>query len=82
MGRIKRLKHTVIRRDGKKMTLPEKILKIATKKENGYLYVGLKGKTFKVHRLVAKAFVPNPLNLPLINHIDENKANNCASNLE
>lgn len=52
----------------------------------GYLFVGLckngKRKKFKVHRLVAMAFIPNPSNLPYINHKDENKENNCVSNLE
>lgn len=53
----------------------------------GYLFVTLynesrKGKQIMIHRLVAKAFIPNPDNLPQINHIDENKHNNCVENLE
>ena len=39
-------------------------------------------KMFSVHRLVAEAFIPNPDNLPCINHKDENKMNNCIDNLE
>lgn len=52
----------------------------------GYLMVTLfnKGKrrNIYVHRLVAEAFIPNPLNKPTINHKDENKLSNKASNLE
>lgn len=39
-------------------------------------------KKFLVSRLVAQAFIPNPNNLPEVDHIDENKDNNCASNLQ
>lgn len=62
-----------------------KILKPINK--HGYLSVGLckegcKPKHFQVHRLVATAFIPNPNNLPFINHKDENPLNNCVDNLE
>ena len=43
---------------------------------------GFTRKKLLVHRLVAQAFIPNPNNLPQINHIDENKRNNIVSNLE
>ena len=54
----------------------------------GYLQICLTKnnlkKTHKIHRLVAKAFIPNPNpeTLTDINHIDENKKNNCVENLE
>ena len=41
-----------------------------------------KSKKFKVSRLVAQAFIPNPNNLPCVNHKDENKLNDSVSNLE
>lgn len=46
------------------------------------LYKDKKPKAFTIHKLVAQAFIPNPDNLPSINHKDENKANNCVDNLE
>ena len=52
----------------------------------GYEIISLikdgKKKSFNVHRLVALVFIPNPLNLPEINHKDEIKINNCVDNLE
>lgn len=52
----------------------------------GYNYIILYNydiiKTLKVHRLVAKAFIPNPNNLPQINHKDKNRKNNRVDNLE
>lgn len=46
------------------------------------LFKEKKRKQFSVHRLVATAFVPNLRSLPMVNHIDENKLNNHAKNLE
>lgn len=52
----------------------------------GYFKVRLckdgNNKQVLVHRLVAETFLPNPQNLPQINHKDENKQNNCVGNLE
>lgn len=64
----------------------EKLVK-PYKDSTGYLVVSIrdsKGNTYrrKIHRLVAQAFVPNPNNRDVVNHIDENKTNNCFENLE
>lgn len=48
----------------------------------GYLDIHIDGVRIVVHRLVAQAYIPNPDNLPCINHKDENKLNNCVDNLE
>lgn len=53
--------------------------------KDGYHYVWLskeKGqRRYKVHKLVAQAFIPNPDNKPQIDHIDRNKSNNYYKNL-
>ena len=52
----------------------------------GYLFVTLLkngiSKKYKVHRLVAQAFIPNPNNYPQVNHKDEVKDNNVVENLD
>lgn len=54
--------------------------------ENGYKYYRLskdnKKQMYYAHRLVAEAFIPNPKNLPVVNHKDGNKLNNNVDNLE
>lgn len=63
-----------------------KILKPCQQK-SGYLNVDLsdghsKSHKYRVHRLVAQAFIPNPNNYPQVNHKDEDKSNNKVENLE
>jgi hypothetical protein len=63
-----------------------KQLSLKKDKHTDYKEVSLskngKNKRFLAHRLVASAFIPNPHNLPIINHKDENGTNNFVGNLE
>lgn len=56
------------------------------KNNTGYSIVCLhkdgEHKNYYIHRLVAEAYIPNPDNLPQVNHKDENKENNSLQNLE
>lgn len=48
---------------------------------HGYYVVNIRQKTYCVHRLVAETFLPNPDNLPCIDHKDRDRTNNLVSNL-
>ncbi len=87
LGRV-RSKDRVVNRNVNGKIIPTKYTgKILSSHLNkGYEYVTLtsypRKSPLKVHRLVAEAFIPNPNNLPAVNHKDENKENNCVDNLE
>ena len=55
---------------------------VPVKHKNGYSVVKIEGKIIGIHRLVAETFVQNPYNKQQVNHIDGNKQNNNAENLE
>lgn len=82
-GRVKSLKR-IVQRGSNYKPVCERILKEGD--NDGYAFVVLskngKCKTKGIHRLVAEAFIPNPYDLPLINHKDENSKNNHVDNLE
>lgn len=83
LGRVK----SCARISGQNTRLPERILKPSLDKD-GYRRIGLSlGSRDKiiyrmVHRLVAEEFIPNPQNLPQVNHRDGNRQNNNVDNLE
>lgn len=83
-GQIKSICSHVRLQNGELMLKKPHILKPQSR--NGYKCVNLfkdgKSRTLNIHRLVAEAFVPNPQNYPVVNHKDEDKANNIVGNLE
>ena len=84
-GRVKSLERTFIDKSGRKQTVKERILKPGMDK-GGYLRIDLcasgKSRMFSVHRLACQAFHDNPENKLDVNHINENKTDNRACNLE
>ena len=85
LGNIRSVTRKIIDKNNKIKIIKGRIHKLYATK-SGYIAVSLyknsKQKVYRVHRLVAEAFIPNPNNLPQVNHIDENKENNCINNLE
>lgn len=85
LGRVRVKTRTVIDKNGVAKIRKGRILK-GSKGKLGYITVtlveGQRRERLLVHRIVAKAFIPNPLNKPCINHIDNTPSNNIVSNLE
>lgn len=85
LGRIRTVDRIVIRSDGREQFIKGRILKQQLYK-CGYMYVqfSVNGKTvhLRVNRVVSICFIPNPDNLPEVNHKDNNRVNNVVSNLE
>lgn len=88
LGQIRSLDH--IRKNGinenNKFLQKGKMLHQTKQKDSGYMFVVLSKngnrKGFRVHRLVAMTFIPNPNNYKCVNHKDENRTNNNVNNLE
>jgi hypothetical protein len=88
LGKIKAIARIVLNKHGQPQRYPEKFLKydISDMGCSKYYRVTLSRdhevERCLVHRLIAKAFIPNPFNKEFINHIDNNGENNQISNLE
>ncbi|KKN79710.1 hypothetical protein LCGC14_0337320 [marine sediment metagenome] len=88
LGRVKSLTRKIVRRDGIALSIKERILKDHKDHydSHGYLQVDLyktgSRKTYKVARLVALAFIPNPENKRTVNHKKGNRGDNRAKKLE
>ena len=84
IGRVRSLGREIIDSKGRKQCFKERILKLQYDR-CGYLYVSLRNrdnrKKFKVHRLVAEAFIPNPKNKPCVDHINTIRDDNRVENL-
>ena len=89
LGKVRSLPKSIIL-NGREIFYPERILKpidAKGKTSNGYVRVKLgtgrgKRRALSIHRLVAMHFIPNPNNLPQVNHINGNKHDNRVENLE
>lgn len=83
-GRVKSYQHYTYFGKGGKRFFPTKIMSINTAGIYQQLTLRTNGKdkSYVIHRLVASYFIPNPLNLPLINHKNEDKSDNRVENLE
>lgn len=82
LGHVRSKDRVIFDKIGRTRHLKGKLLAPKSNVRTKYCFVNLNGHDYYVHRLVARAFVPNPNNYPEINHKDENRQNNEADNLE
>lgn len=86
MGRIKTVPRISIDSLGRKMPIKERFVRISVSKQTGYPVASIskKGKQYKlcIHRIIAEAFIPNPNNLPCVNHKDQDRGHSVLENLE
>lgn len=85
LGNVKSLDREVLMPNGKIQHRKERIMSKRESTDGYYIAkfnVNKHSKCIAIHRLVAQTFIPNPNNLPEVNHLDTNRKNNCVDNLE
>lgn len=86
MEKIEGFDHYFVTKDGKVWSNYSKKFLKQIEDKDGYLEVCLRSsdrqKNFRVHRLVAEAYLENPDQLPVVHHRDNDKQNNCVDNLK
>ena len=89
LGRIKSVDRILPHKTHGTWHIKERILRPAWRGPAGARYLGVSlhngngiMTSLRVHRIVAETFIPNPANLPQVNHIDGDKSNNKVDNLE
>jgi hypothetical protein len=86
LGKVRSIARKITYSDGRVYNYPSKILSInfcgKYKLPYVHLYKESKRESRLLHRIVAKAFIPNPDNKTDVNHIDGDRKNNASSNLE